>query len=113
PWLTSTRSADNCSQLVRGTCCDRSREPQMPAATCEQPTTRREVAFKPDGRRLHLKQSLRLKLCRASLVPAASRMTVVERVAIAGTPLLFGYLKRSRVLVLISKNFINSADRTT
>src|SRR5208337_4777076 len=67
PWLTSTRSADNCSQLVRGTCCDRSREPQMPAATCEQPTTRREVAFKPDGRRLHLKQSLRLKLCRASL----------------------------------------------
>jgi hypothetical protein len=45
----------------------RSREPQMLATTCEQPTTCRAVAFTPDGRRLHVKQSLRLELCRASL----------------------------------------------
>ena len=40
----------------------------MPATTGKQPTTCRAVAFTPDCRRLHVKQSLRLELCRASLV---------------------------------------------
>ncbi len=53
----------------------------MPATTCEEPTTRRAVAFSPDPSHFHIKQSLQTDLCRASL---ALRTAGFNNVAYSG-----------------------------